>query len=102
MFLTNNFKSNAKTLGDDTDEIINMLGSDILLSEKGKKDEDIVDVDAVGIDNFTNIKYISNVNYFLVNPKHADQNPDYNSKGTCTTVAMQLLMGYHNYYSTDD
>ncbi len=45
------------------------------------------------------MQYIANSNYFLLNPKHAINDGSDNSLGTCTTVAMQMLMGYHNYYS---
>ena len=53
------------------------------------------------ISDFTDIKYISNANYFLSNPKHHENtiNNTDNEAGTCTTVAMQMLLGYHNYYS---
>ena len=53
------------------------------------------------ISDFTDIKYISNANYFLSNPKHHENTIDNtdNEAGTCTTVAMQMLLGYHNYYS---
>lgn len=49
--------------------------------------------------NFTNINLIDNANYFMANPKHAQQVKEYNIAGTCTTVAMQMLLGYHNYYT---
>ena len=39
-----------------------------------------------------NVTYISNFNYFLVNPMHG-----FNSKGTCGSVAAQLLLSYNNY-----
>ena len=58
-----------------------------------------VNIDTVGIENFYNVKYISNKNYFIANPLHAVHDESYNSNGTCTTVAMQLLLGYHNYYT---
>ena len=51
------------------------------------------------IDEFTGVKYIPNANYFLINPRHSENNTSDNAAGTCTTVAMQMLMGYHNYYS---
>lgn len=57
------------------------------------------EIDEVGIQNFENIKYIENANYFKVNPYHAANDGSDNEAGTCTTVAMQMLMGYHNYYS---
>ncbi len=46
-----------------------------------------------------NVKFIPNANYFLVNPYHGENNTADNSNGTCTTVAAQMLVGYHNYYS---
>lgn len=49
--------------------------------------------------NLSDIKLIKNATYFKNNPKHGNNDGTINSKGTCTTVAMQLLMGYHNYYS---
>lgn len=45
------------------------------------------------------VKYIPNANYFLINPLHRDNDGSDNSGGTCTTVAVQMLLGYHNYYS---
>lgn len=42
---------------------------------------------------------IENKNYFLQNPLHGVNDGTHNKEGTCTTVAMQMLMGYHNYYS---
>lgn len=52
-------------------------------------------------DDLTNVKYIPNANYFLINPYHHENYNDttLNKIGVCTTVALQMLMGYHNYYS---
>ncbi len=51
-------------------------------------------------DGFSNIKYIPKASYFLLNPLHFDNDGTTgNAVGNCTTVAMQMLMGYHNYYS---
>ncbi len=47
----------------------------------------------------TNEYYIPNWNYFYSNPKHAENKTSDNPNGTCTTVAMQMLLSYHNYYS---
>ena len=49
--------------------------------------------------DLTEAKYIPNANYFLINPKHHKNDGSDNELGTCPTVAMQLLLGYHNYYS---
>ena len=46
-----------------------------------------------------NLYYIKNANYFLANPKHHNNDGSDNETGTCTTVATQMLLGYHNYYS---
>lgn len=51
------------------------------------------------IEEFENIKFIENKEYFLNNPKQHKNDPALNSRGVCTTIAMQMLMGYHNYYS---
>ena len=48
---------------------------------------------------FSDIRFIPNANYFLLNPQHKDNDQSDNSMGTCTTVAAQMVMGYHNYYS---
>ncbi len=42
----------------------------------------------------TNVKYITDADYFLIGPHHGE-----NSSGTCSAVAAQLLLSYHNYYS---
>ena len=52
-----------------------------------------------GNQGVTQIHYIENANYFLANPLHHKNDTDDNKEGTCTTVALQMLVGYHNYYS---
>ena len=52
-----------------------------------------------GDQGLTGLHYIENANYFLANPKHHENDKSDNSQGTCTTVALQILVGYHNYYS---
>ena len=76
------------------DSTVNASISDILNNDRG-----FVYIDNVGIANFNNMKYIENHKYFKSNPQHAENNSEDNGVGTCTTVAMQLLLGYHNYYS---
>ena len=49
--------------------------------------------------DLTDVKHIDNANYFLLNPQHKRNDGSGNIWGTCTTVATQMLMGYHNYYS---
>ena len=53
--------------------------------------ETSVDVSA-NISDFTDLKYISNADYFKANPRHAINNGSDNAKGSCTTVAVQILM----------
>ncbi len=38
--------------------------------------------------------YITNAEYFMLNPQHGN-----NENDTCSAVAAQLLLSYHNYYS---
>ena len=45
------------------------------------------------------LHYIENANYFLANPEHHKNTRNDHQFGTCTTVAHQILLGYHNYYS---
>lgn len=54
-----------------------------------------------GDKGLSQLYYIENANYFLANPKHRENYKDSGDHpfGTCTTVAHQILLGYHNYYS---
>ncbi len=48
-------------------------------------------------DNLIHMKngtFIPNYRYFLLNPRHGK-----NETGTCSAIAAQLLLSYHNYYS---
>ncbi len=62
------------------------------------KTDNIIDLNSVNDSLITNKIYIPNYKYFYANPKHAENSKSDYSMGTCTTVAMQLLMGYYNYY----
>ncbi len=77
----------------------NTINNQIIPLNIGKNDP-AIDMSDANTQDLTHIKYIQNSGYFLANPQHAPQNPSYNVAGTCTTVAMQLLLGYHN-YNTD-
>lgn len=71
-----------------------------VLSTKSSEDgEEKVNIEFADSNDFSNMYYIENANYFIVNPKHSKNSKSDNSLGTCTTVAAQLLLGYHNYYS---
>ena len=54
-----------------------------------------------GDQGLSQLYYIDNANYFLANPYHRENYDDSGDHlfGTCTTVAHQILLGYHNYYS---
>lgn len=54
-----------------------------------------------GDKGLSQLHYIENANYFFANPKHRENDDDSGDHvfGTCTTVAHQMLLGYHNYYS---
>ncbi len=67
-------------------------GSKIVLSGRNSNGE-------YTIEDFTNVHYITNKDYFVINPLHFDSLKANNSTGACTTIAAQLLLGYHNYYS---
>lgn len=48
--------------------------------------------------DFSGSMYIPNSNYFINNPLHAVNDGSDSADGTCTTVAIQMLIGYFNYY----
>ncbi|MBE7088635.1 MAG: hypothetical protein E7370_03855 [Clostridiales bacterium] len=85
--------ANAITVGDN--EVVGLES----VSVSSNYEQDILNIAVQGTQDLTDIVYIENANYFLVNPKHAINNVLDNPSGTCSTVAMQLLLGYHNYYS---
>ena len=83
--------------GDSYEESQILQGEDIaLLNNTG---EDKQRVDEVGVEHFTNLRYIPNGRYFINNPNHFLNTSGVNLTGVCTTVAMQLMLGYHNYYT---
>lgn len=55
--------------------------------------------DAAEWANINGLFYINNYRYFVNSPKIAINDGSGNKNGTCTTVAMQLMLGYHNYYT---
>ena len=107
-------KSNAKVYADEIEQIetggeISVNTPEQLTSTGGfDKSQGGVLIEGGNDNKFTNIRsrndltnvhFISNANYFLLNPKHYENDGTDNETGTCTTVAMQMLLGYHNYYS---
>lgn len=81
----NTVTSETKDSSDKSSEYVNLGGARLSEGDQG----------------LSQIYYIDNANYFLSNPKHRE---NYSTSGdhpfgTCTTVAHQILLGYHNYYS---
>ena len=73
-------------------------------SDNKKIDYDFdTDPNVINLSNTTiqleNINYIYNSIYFKCYPYRATHKEENNPIGTCTTIAMQILLGYHNYYS---
>ena len=96
------------------DEKYSNVNSDTLTSEQAENDiallnkekGDVIQIigesnyyETYSLSNLKNVKFIPNANYFLMNPYHGENSTADNSNGTCTTVAAQMLAGYHNYYS---
>lgn len=67
-------------------------------ANKGNLDN-AINLNETPIENFTGVHLIPNSNYFYLNPKHHSNREDESFQGLCSTVAVQLLVGYHNYYS---
>ena len=57
------------------------------------------DISGIPDEELQNLYYIPNGDYFIANPFHRYNDGSNGEKGVCTTVALQLLLGYHNYYS---
>ncbi len=97
-----NFRVNAFGIderGKITNNQIEYDSVDNLVLYSNNEDEKMIDITAEGISEFDDVYIIENANFFLTNPKHSVNSEDDNPLGTCTTVAMQMLLGYHNYYS---
>lgn len=60
---------------------------------------DAVNLNNTPIGNFTGLHFIPNSNYYYLNPMHNGNYKGDSLLGECSTVAVQLLLGYHNYYS---
>lgn len=82
-----------------TTDIIGAIGTNGSASTLGAIGGQSID-NAFGNDIvFKDTKYIHNKHYFVNNPLHAKNSVSDNLAGTCTTVALQLILGYHNYYT---
>ena len=66
---------------------------DIYMKNNSNSSSNRIDNSVTGFDDST-ATYISNYEYFLDHPYYG-----YNEHGTCTSVATQLILGYHNYYN---
>ncbi len=91
-----------------TEEISNESVQETMSTNNFNKSDGGILLEGVNNGNFsitrsrselTDVKYIPNANYFLLNPSHHVNDATDNKSGTCTTVAIQMLLGYHNYYS---
>ena len=71
-------------------------GEPLLILGKNRSDQPFT---RKNIADFSNTHFIPHANYFLINPHHYQNGTSDNIVGTCTTVAVQMLLGYHNYYS---
>ena len=80
-------------------EIIISENETVITSNGSSNNHNWSTINQVNDSDFANIHYIDNANYFIANPLHNENVGNDNENGACTTVAMQLLMGYHNYYS---
>lgn len=61
---------------------------------------DYIAIDNENYNDFSEIHLIKDYNYFYLNPAHGNNVQDpVVDQGVCTTVAVDLLMGYHNYFS---
>ncbi len=61
--------------------------------------DEMVNLDNDPLSEFEGVNFIPNKYYFYLNPRHHSNIEGESSWGLCTTVAMQMLMGYHNYYT---
>lgn len=80
-------------------ENINDKEGEIVSNSAGSNKTDWNNLIPINNSDFTNINYIDNANYFFINPLHNENVQNDDNNGTCTTVAMQLLMSYHNFYT---
>ena len=97
-----NFQVNAFDIAERQKITNNQIENDSvdnLVLYSNNDDERLINIQTEGISEFDDVYCIENANYFLNNPKHAENSEEDNPLGTCTTVAMQMLLGYHNYYS---
>ena len=60
---------------------------------------DAVNLNDTSIGNLTGLHFIPNSNYYYLNPMHKGNYKGDSLLGECSTVAVQMLLGYHNYYS---
>lgn len=63
------------------------------------EDNGLINLNTTNISQFNNSRFIENSRYFYLNPLHHSNGSSDSKNGVCSTVAMQLLLGYHNYYT---
>lgn len=59
-----------------------------------KKDDNVTAITPSNQSDFTDMKYISNSNYFLINPRHVPSNKFDNSKYPCINSRLCILQLY--------
>ena len=103
--------SGEKAIVDDDDGILSFESEsddicDIMMISGGSRSSNAgiisgSDTPTLLFTDLSNVHYIPNANYFLINPWHHDNttNTGLNAAGVCASVSLQMLMGYHNYYS---
>jgi len=88
------FSRTGTGLIDDSDELKTRT-----ISRMGHFNDDAIDLSGPFSGVITEKEYISNKNYFLMNPEHGGELVSPDLLGACGTRAGQMLLGYHNYYS---
>lgn len=97
----NKLKLSAQMIEDDNLYLKEYI-SDVLGDEWDdydfENDPNIIFIDSTNEKEMDDLNYIYNSIYFKLNPSYAEHKEENNKYGTCTTIALQILMGYNNYY----
>lgn len=95
----NKLTENTDSLTPSYNEAVTAYDEGQQLMSNASGEQNIINMNYVSQSSFTEMTLIPNSDYFVKNPKHGSNTQSDSSTGLCTTVAMQMLMGYHNYYS---
>lgn len=69
------------------------------MSYSFENDTNVISFNFENDNRFSEMNFIYNYTYFLSDPLYATNDKEQYPYGTCSTIAMQMLLGYHNYYS---